>query len=69
MRTVLLQKFTRKDVGNIHRKMFSQNRCSFKPILDFDNKLMEGTKTFHKLWVEDLRKRVQFYTAKQVNVS
>ena len=49
MRTVLFQKFKRKDVGSSHREILSRNRCSFNLILDFDNKLMEGTKNFCKL--------------------
>ena len=40
--------------------MLSQNRCSFNPILDFDNKLMEGTKNFCQ-FLEDINKGVRFY--------
>ena len=62
MRTVLFQKFKRKDVASSHRNMLSRNRCSFNLILDFDNKLMEGTINFCK-HLEDLSKGVQFYKA------
>ena len=48
MRTVLFQKFKRKGVGSSHGEMLSRNRCSFNPILDFDNKLMEETEKFCK---------------------
>ena len=40
--------------------MLSQNRCSFNPILDFDNKLMEGTKNFCQ-FLEDINKGVRVY--------
>ena len=60
MITVLFQKFKRKDFGSSHREMLSRNRCSFNPILDFNNKLMESTKNICKL-LEDLSKGVQFY--------
>ena len=42
--------------------MLSRNGCSCNPILDFDNKLMEGTKRFCKL-LKDISKGVQFYKA------
>ena len=42
--------------------MLSWNRCSSKPILDFDNKLMEGTKNLSK-YLEDKSKEVRFYKA------
>ena len=51
-----------KHVRSSHREMLSRNRCSFNPILDFYNKLMEGTKNFCKL-LEDWSKGVQFYKA------
>ena len=44
--------------------MLSRNRCSFNPILDFDNKLMEDTKNFCK-FLKD--KGVQFYKATAVH--
>ena len=62
IRTVLFQKFKRKDVGSSHREMLPRNRCSFNPILDFDNKLTEGIKKICKLF-EDLSKGIQFYKA------
>ena len=34
----------KKDIRSSHREMLSRNRCSLNSILDFDNKLMEGTK-------------------------
>ena len=49
MRTVLFHKLKKKDVGSSHREILSRNRCSSNPVLDFDNKLMEGTKNFCKL--------------------
>ena len=49
MRAALFQKFKREDVGSSHPEMFSRSRCSFKPILDSDNKLMEGNKNLCKL--------------------
>ena len=42
--------------------MLFRNRCSFKPSLDFDNKLMEGTKNFYK-FLEDISKGVRSYKA------
>ena len=57
MRTVLFQ--------NIKRKMseavilLSQNKCSSNSILDFANKLMEGTKKFCK-FLEDISKEFGF---------
>ena len=42
--------------------MISGNRCSSNPILDFDNKLMEGTKKFCK-FLEDIVKGVWFNKA------
>ena len=62
MRTVLFQNFKKKDVGNNHRGMPSRNRWSSNSILDFDNKLMEGTKNFCK-FLEDISKEVRFYKA------
>ena len=43
--------------------MISRNRCSFNPILDFDNKLMEGTKKFCKFLEDIISKGVLFYKA------
>ena len=60
MRTVLFHKFKEKDVASSHPEILSRNRCSSNPVLDFDNKLMEGTKNVCKL-LEDLSKGVQFY--------
>ena len=40
--------------------MLSRNRCSSNSILNFDNKLMKGTKTFCK-FLEDTSKGVWFY--------
>ena len=42
--------------------MLSRNRCSSNPILDFDAKLMEGTKTFRK-FLGDISEGVWFYKA------
>ena len=62
MRTVLFQNFKKKDVESSHRGMPSRNRCSSNSILDFDNKLMEGTNFFCKC-LEYISKRVRFYKA------
>ena len=48
----------KKDVGSSHRGTPSQNRCSSNSILDFKNKLMEGTKIFCK-FLEDISKEVR----------
>ena len=37
-------------------------KCSSNPILDFDNKLMEGTKIFCKS-LKDISKEYRFYKA------
>ena len=50
------------DVGSSHQQMLSRNRCSSNPILGFDNKLMEGSKTFCK-FLEDISKGVRFNKA------
>ena len=49
-------------VRSSHQEMLSRNRCSSHPILDFDNKLMEGTRNFSK-FLEDISKGVRFYKA------
>ena len=47
MRTVF-QNFKRKMSEACYCEIFSRNRCSFNLILDFDNKLKEGTNDFCK---------------------
>ena len=42
--------------------MLSRNRCPSNPVLDFDNKLMKGTKNVCK-FLEDTSKGVRFYKA------
>ena len=42
--------------------MLSRNRCFAKPILDFDTKLIEGTKNLRK-FLEDVSKEVRLYKA------
>ena len=39
--------------------MLSRNRCSFNPILNFDNQLMEGAKIFFE-FLEDISKEFGF---------
>ena len=58
MKTVLFQ----KDIGSSHREMPSRNKCSSNSMLDFDNKLIEGTKNVCK-FLEDISKEVRFYKA------
>ena len=56
MRTVLFQNFKRKMSEAV------TGRCSSNSVLDFDNKLMKGTKNFCK-FIEDISKGVRFYEA------
>ena len=63
MRIVLFQNIQMKmSEAAIIRIMLSRNRCPSNPILDFDNKLMKGTKKFCK-FIEDTSEGVQFYKA------
>ena len=57
MRTVF-QNFKRKMSEACYCEIFSRNRCSFNLILDFDNKLKEGTNDFCKT-LSDVATKIQ----------
>ena len=52
----------KKGYGSSLHEMRSRNRCSSIPILDFDNKLMEGIRNFCK-FLEDISYGVRLYKA------